>query len=84
MNRELARQVARAARETGLSRAELMRQALSFGLPQVVQALRKSSGRLTSVDPLPRRAAAALYRLDDDDQPQVRRLTTNQSFEIAD
>ncbi len=36
LSKELARQVAQAARETGLSRAELMRQALSFGLPKVV------------------------------------------------
>lgn len=51
MDSDLAREVAKAAEETGLSRAELMRQALTFGLPQVVKALRRTPDRLTNVEP---------------------------------
>lgn len=84
MDAKLAREVARAARETGLTRAELMRQALAFGLPTVVEALRKSSGRVTAVDPIPAKDARALYRLGDDDRPQTSRLMAAQRFEVAD
>lgn len=84
MDENLAREVARAAKATGLSKAELMRQALAFGLPTVLKALRKSSGRLTVVDPLPAREARALYRLEDDDRQQAGRLMAAQRFEGAD
>ncbi len=84
MDANLAREVARAAKATGLTRAELMRQALAFGLPTVVEALRKSSGRVTAVGPLPARQARALYRLEDDDRPQIGRLMSAQWFEVAD
>jgi uncharacterized protein involved in type VI secretion and phage assembly len=84
LDASLAREVARAAKATGLSRAELMRQALSFGLPTVVEALRKSTGRVTAVAPLPARQARALYRLEDDDRQQVGRLVSAQRFEVAD
>ncbi len=84
MNRELARQVTQGAKETGLSQAELMRQALAFGLPEVLAALRKSKGRLTSVDPLPAKQVKALYRLHDEDSEEVSRLMKAQSFPGAD
>jgi hypothetical protein len=84
MNKDLARAVAKAAKETGLSRAELMRQAIAFGLPKVIKALRRAPARLTAVDPLPTRQARALYRQDDDDAPQTRRLMAAQTFEVAD
>jgi hypothetical protein len=80
MNQELAQQVTRGAKETGLSQAELMRQALAFGIPKVVAALRKTEGRLTSVDPLPAKEAKTLYRLQDDDMEEVRRFIRAQSF----
>ncbi len=84
MDENLAREVAKAAKATGLSKAELMRQALSFGLPRVLKALSKSSGRLTMVDPLPARDVRALYRLEDDDRQQSSRLMGAQRFEVAD
>ena len=84
MDANLAREVAKAAKATGLTRAELMRQALAFGLPTAVKALRKSSGRVTAVAPLPAKQARALYRLDDDDRPQTSRLMAAQRFEVAD
>lgn len=84
MDEELAREVAKAAEETGLSRAELMRQALAFGLPKVVKALRRNPVRITAVEPWPARQARALYRQEDDDAPQIRRLLTAQTFEVVD
>jgi hypothetical protein len=84
MDANLAREVARAARATGLSRAELMRQALAFGLPTVVEALRKPSGRVTSVAPLPAKEARALYRMEDDDRPQIGRRMAAQRMEVID
>lgn len=84
MDADLAREVTRAAKATGLTRAELMRQALTFGIPTVVEALRKPSGRVTAVAPLPMKQARALYRLEDDDRPLTRRLMAAQRFEVAD
>ena len=84
MDETLVGEVARAAKLTGLSRAELMRQAISFGLPAVVEALRKPSGRVTAVERLPAREARALYRMEDDDTQQIGRLLAAQSFEVTD
>ncbi len=84
MDEDLARDVAQAAKDTGLSRAELMRQALVFGLPKVVKALRRSPGRLTAVDPLPAKEVRALYRVVDDDADQTRRLIAAQPLEVID
>ena len=84
MNSQLARQVTEGAKETGLTQAELMRQALAFGLPKVIDALRKSTGRLTSVDPLPAKEARVLYRLKDDDAEEVSRLIHAQKFPVED
>ena len=84
LNKQLAQQVMQGAKETGLSQAELMRQSLAFGLPKVVGALRKSLGRLTSVDPLPAKKAKALYRMEDDDFEQVGRLSRTQDFQVQD
>lgn len=84
MDADLAREVAKAAKATGLSRAELMRQALAFGLPTVVKALRKAPVRISNVDPLSLKEARALYRQDDDDVEQIRRLRMAQPFEVVD
>ena len=84
LNKELAHQVTQGAKQTGLSRAELMRQALAFGLPRVIETLRKPSGRLTSIDPLPAREAKALYRLAEDDREQVGRLIKAQNLPAED
>lgn len=84
LNEALAREVTQAAKATGLSRAELMRQALAFGVPLVVKALRPASRRLTFVDPLPARQSRALYRLAEDDREQIGRLVKGQAFEVTD
>jgi len=84
MDENLARELAQAAKVTGLTRAELMRQAIAFGLPTVVEALRKPSARVTAVPPLPAKQARALYGLEEDDRPQIGRLMGAQRFEVAD
>lgn len=80
LSHELARQVTQGAKETGLSQAELMRQALAFGLPKVVAALRKPGRRLTSIDPLPAKQARALYQLQDDNTEEVSRIIQAQDL----
>ena len=82
MGEELARLVSQTASETGLSQAEVMRQALAFGLPRVLKALRKAKGRLTAVNPLPASQARALYALPDDDGEQVDRMMSAQRLEL--
>ena len=82
LGRALARQVSQTAAETGLSQAEVMRQALAFGLPRVLKALRKTNGRLTAVNPLPASQARALYALPDDDREQIDRLMRTQRLEV--
>jgi hypothetical protein len=84
MDPDLAREVAKAVKATGLSRAELMRQAIAFGLPTVVEALSKRPRRITSVDPLSPRQARNLYRQVDDDAQQVGRMMEAQRYEVAD
>lgn len=84
MDATLAKEVAKAAKAVGLSRAELMRQAIAFGLPAVVKALGKTPGRITTVNPLPPKQAQALYQQEDDDRREVGRLMAAQRFEVID
>ncbi len=84
MDATLAREVSKAVEATGLSRAELMRQAIAFGLPTVVKALGKSPWRITMVNPLPAKEARALYQQDDDDRREVGKLMAAQRFEVTD
>ncbi len=84
VDRKLARKVSRTAQATGLSREEVLSQALALGLPQVTNAHRKTSARLTAVNPLPSTKARALYRQPDDDRAQIERLMGAQRIEVAD
>jgi len=81
LGQELARKVRQTATETGLTQAEVMRQALAFGMPHVLKALRKAKGRLTAVNPLPASKARALYALPDDDGEQIGRMMSAQRLE---
>ena len=80
----LAREVTKAAKASGLSRAELMRQAIAFGLPKVAKELRKSPPRITAENPLPPKQARALYQQEDDDVLEIGQLMAAQRFEVAD
>ena len=80
----LAREVAKAAKASGLSRAELMRQAIAFGHPKVAKEFRKSPPRITAVNPLPLKQARALYQQEDDDVREIGQLMAAQRFEVAD
>ncbi len=82
MNEELARTVRQTALEAGMSRAEVMRQALRVGLPKVRAALRRTQGRLTCVEPLPTQRVRLLYAQKDDDRVQIGRLMAAQRIEV--
>lgn len=82
MDATLAGEVTKAAKAAGLSRAELMRQAIAFGLPVVVKALGKTPRRITTVNPLSPKQARALYQLEDDDRREVGQLMAAQQFEV--
>lgn len=55
-----------AARETGLSQADVMRQSMKAGLPTVRRRLRDSARRITNVDPYPRRMLDKMYAREDE------------------
>ncbi len=84
MDANLAREVNRASKATGLSRAELMRQAIAFGLPTVIKALGKPQGRITTINPLSSRQSRELYGQDDDDRQEVARLMAAQHLGVSD
>ena len=63
---DLAAQVKKAAKETGLSKADVMRQSIRIGIPQLVGRLSKKSP-LTNVEPLPDEVLDRLYKERDDD-----------------
>ena len=64
--KELAGEVRRAAKETGLSMADVMRQSMKIGLSQLVSRLGKKTS-LINVSPLPDDVLDRLYRERDDD-----------------
>lgn len=84
VGREMARKVSRIAQQTGLSKEEVLSQALALGLLQVTNARGKTTARLTAVNPLPPAKARALYRRPDDDREQIDRLMGAQRIEVAD
>ncbi len=76
----LAKEVRQAAKDTGLSLGETMRQSLKFGLPKVRAQLRQ--GRITNVDPLPAGVARRLYRQPEDDNQGIALFMAAQSEHI--
>jgi hypothetical protein len=70
---DLLAEVKRTARDAQLSSADVMRQAIKAGLPQVREKL-GTSGRVTNVDALPRTVTNRLYADREDDLASIRRL----------
>jgi hypothetical protein len=66
-----------AAKQTGLSIADVMRQSAKIGLPKLLEQL--GSPRVTNVDPLPDNVARALYSKRDDDAEVTRAFMAAQS-----
>jgi len=58
--KDLLMEVRRAAKETGLSMADTMRQSMKLGLNRLVQQLGKQ-WRITNVDPLPEDVLERIY-----------------------
>ena len=67
---EFLDELRRAAKETGLSTADTIRQSAKLGLPKLLQQM--GSGRVTNVAPLQNKVARALYSQPDDDADAIR------------
>lgn len=63
---DLVDDIRTAARETGLSQADVMRQSMKAGLPKVRKKFKASAGRVTNVNPLPRRVLDKMYARKDE------------------
>jgi hypothetical protein len=81
MNAELDRQVREASKLTGLSLAEVLRQATALGLPTLISSLAKTKGRVTLVEPLPSADLARFYRRAEPDQEGINRFVAAQNLE---
>lgn len=79
MDEELSRQVRQAARLSGLSLAEMMRQSIKAGLPKVTEALAVKAGRLTLVEPVPDEVWERIYAKPDDDAEVIRDAMAKQA-----
>ncbi len=66
MPTELAAEMKKAAKETGLSMADVMRQSMKIGVRQLVRRLGKRAP-LINVEPLPDAVLERLYKQRDDD-----------------
>jgi hypothetical protein len=58
-----------AAKETGLTTADVLRQSAKLGLPELLDRL---SSRVTNVEPLPDKVARKLYAERDEDLDSIR------------
>jgi hypothetical protein len=74
---DLVREVRAAAKDTGLTMAEAMRQSIRLGLPRLREAL--AAGRVTNVDPLPDKIARKLYSQPEDDTEGIKLFMAAQS-----
>ena len=73
--RSLLKEVRSAAKSTGLSMADVMRQSMKVGLPKVREQL---LGRVTNVDPLPERELERLYTDREEDAESIRQFIVAQ------
>ena len=74
---DLHSEMKRAAKNTGLSRADVIRQSAKLELPKLLEKV--GSGRVTNVEPLPGKVADALYSKRDDDADVTRAFMEAQS-----
>ena len=78
---DLLKVVRETAKQTGLSQQDVMRQSIRAGLPKVREQLAASTGRITNVDPLPKKVLERLYaEREEDDEEGVKRFMKAQSF----
>jgi hypothetical protein len=77
--KELLSEVRRAARKTGLSMADTMRQSMKLGLEQLVRTLAPQP-RITNVDPLPDELLDHYYSRPERDEAGINRLIKAQAI----
>lgn len=79
---DLLKEIRAAAKETGLSQADVVRQSVKAGLSKVREQFRASKGRVTNVDPLSRKEWEKIYSHRDElDGVSARQLAAFQSQE---
>jgi hypothetical protein len=74
---DLYNEIRTAAKKSGLSIADIMRQSLKAGFPRICEQL--GTGRVTNVDPLPDKVLRKLYAERDDDEEGIRKFMAAQS-----
>jgi hypothetical protein len=67
---DFLRDLRKAAKETGLSTAAVIRQSAKMGLPKLLEEM--GAGRVTNVTPLPDKVARKLYDQREDDTESIR------------
>ena len=75
---DLLKVVRETAKQTGLSQQDVMRQSIRAGLPKVREQFAGSTGRITNVDPLPKKVLERLYAEREDDEESIRRFIAAQ------
>jgi len=81
--KKLLSEVRRAARKTGLSMADTMRQSMKLGLDRLVRDLAPPP-RITNVDPLPKEILDRYYSRPERDEAGIDRLIEAQATGGAD
>jgi hypothetical protein len=79
MPKELLGEVRRAAKQTGLSMADTMRQSMKLGLSKLVEQLGPSQ-RITNVDPLPDEVLERIYSQPERDERGLDRWAKAQAI----
>jgi hypothetical protein len=77
---DLLGEVRQAAKRTGLSMADVIRQSAKLGLPALCEQLGQQNERVTNVDPLPKAVLQRIYSQRDDDEEGIRTFIKAQSF----
>jgi hypothetical protein len=78
---DLMAEIEATAGDVNLSKADVMRQSMKLGLPQLREKLSTHSGRVTNVKALPDAVLSRLYRQREDDADSIRLLIAAQPME---
>ena len=77
--KDLLKHVRRAAKKTGLSMADTMRQSMKLGLDPLVRNLTPPA-RITNIDPLPDQVLERYYSRPERDDPGIDQLIKSQAI----
>jgi hypothetical protein len=78
---DLMAEIESTADDVNLSKADVMRQSMKLGLPQLREKLSTPTDRVTNVEPLPDAVLSRLYRKREDDADSIRRFIAAQPKE---